>query len=89
MKKFSFKILKIRNVMLCITRCASLSLWCEGPMREEHMGWCGAVGWPSTHCWRMVHWYQHVSAGPIGADTNVHEPYKAGTLVPARNSSRH
>jgi len=35
--------------MLCITRCASLSLWCEGPMREEHMGWCGAVGWPSTH----------------------------------------
>ena len=31
--------------MLCITRCASLSLWCEGHMREEHMGWCGAVGW--------------------------------------------
>ena len=44
---------------------------------------------PLTHCWRMVHWYQHVSADPIGAGTNVHEPYKAGTLVPARNSSRH
>ena len=41
------------------------------------------------HCWRMVHWYQHVSAGPTGAGTNVLEPYKAGTLVPARNSSRH
>ena len=43
----------------------------------------------STRCWRNAHWYQHVSAGQNGAGTNVHEPYKAGTLVPARNSSRH
>jgi len=41
------------------------------------------------HCWRMSYWYQHVSAGPIGAGTNVHVQYKAGTLVPASNTSRH
>ena len=43
----------------------------------------------SCHCWRMSYWYQHVSAGPIGAGTNVHVQYKAGTLVPASNTSRH
>jgi len=41
------------------------------------------------HCWRMSHWYQHVSAGQNGAGTNVPVQYKAGTLVPASNPSRH
>ena len=45
--------------------------------------------WHSPHCWRKQHWYQHVSAGQQGAGTNVHEQDPAGTLVPARNISRH
>jgi hypothetical protein len=31
------------------------------------------------HCWRILYWYQHVSAGQIGAGTNVPVQYKAGT----------
>ena len=43
----------------------------------------------SPHCWRMSYWYQHVSAGQIGAGTNVPVQYKVGTLVPVRHTSRH
>ena len=33
------------------------------------------------HCWRMSYWYQHVSAGQIGAGTNV--PVQQGGHVSA------
>jgi hypothetical protein len=44
---------------------------------------------PAVHYWKTVYRYQRVSAGQERAGTNVPQQCKAGTLVPARNTSRH